>query len=117
MPKGKEFSKEEKTLLFRIIVFVDSEKSGPKIPLNNVCDRLQVMLGLSRRTIINLRQEMSRLADQQNNTEQTEEDDDEEQPEVRPRRQSTSPRHAIQAKKTLLTPAGRKRKHRRLQQS
>ena len=56
MLTGNEFSKEETNLLFRVTAFVDSEKYGSKIPTNNVCDRLQVMLGLSRHTIINLRQ-------------------------------------------------------------
>jgi hypothetical protein len=107
MPTGKEFSKEEKTLLFRIIAFVDSEKNGPKIPMNNVCGRLQVMLGLSHGTISNLRQQMSRLVDQQDDIKVTEEDD-EEASQVRPRRQSTSSRVAAQEKDILPTTGRRK---------
>ena len=55
--------------MFREIAFVDSEKNGVKIPLSNVIDRLHVMLGLSRQSIANLRQEMSQLMDEDNDME------------------------------------------------
>ncbi|CAF3595812.1 unnamed protein product [Rotaria sp. Silwood1] len=51
---------------------------------------------------------MSHLADEQDSIKQTEEDDDEEEPEVRPQRQSKSPRAAIQVEETLTTPGSRK---------
>ncbi|CAF1263022.1 unnamed protein product [Rotaria sordida] len=91
MPKGKEFSKEENTLLFRVILFVDFEKYDPKIPLYNICDRLQAMLGVSHRTIMKLRQEMCQLAFQQVTMDiEQKENEEEQQLEARSRRQSTS---------------------------
>ncbi len=46
MPKGYEFSQEVKQLVFHVIDFVESEKSGPVIPLYNVTDRLVKMLDI-----------------------------------------------------------------------
>jgi hypothetical protein len=89
MPSGKEFSKEMKTILYRVITFVDSEKNGLKIPLYNANDRLQVMLGLSRHSISNLRQEMRELTEQQNKSNEKEDNENEEQ-SIRTRRQTTS---------------------------
>lgn len=70
MPSGKEFSSEVKTIVFRVIAFVDSEKNGPRIAMNNADDRLHVMLGLSRHSISNLRQEMAHLIEQQKRNEE-----------------------------------------------
>ena len=74
MPTGYEFSQELKQLVFNVIKFVEKEKTGPLIPLNNVNDRLQSMLGISLASVKRLKQEMregqekimeeKRLADQ-----------------------------------------------------
>ena len=48
MPTGEEFSVQVKQLLFRVIDFVESEKDGPIIPLNNVGERLVKMLNISQ---------------------------------------------------------------------
>ena len=61
MPSGQEFSKDFKQLAFSIIEFVESEKSGPSIPLYNVNERLQAMLHISDRSITRLKKEMRQL--------------------------------------------------------
>jgi hypothetical protein len=58
MPTGYEFSQELKQLVFNVIKFVENEKNGPVIPLNNVNDRLQCMLGISLASVKRLKQEM-----------------------------------------------------------
>jgi hypothetical protein len=58
MPTGYEFSQELKQLVFNVIKFVENEKNGPAIPLNNVNDRLQSMLGISLSSVKRLKQEM-----------------------------------------------------------
>jgi hypothetical protein len=52
---GHEFSLEMKRVFFRVIAFIESEKYGPKIPLNNTLERPQGCLGISIRSISNLR--------------------------------------------------------------
>ena len=47
MPTGCEYSQKEKQLIFNVINFVGSEKDGWKIPLYNVNERLEAMLGNS----------------------------------------------------------------------
>ena len=74
MPTGYEFSQELEQLVFNVIKFVEKEKTGPLIPLNNVNDRLQSMLGISLASVKRLKQELregqekimeeKRLADQ-----------------------------------------------------
>ena len=61
MPRGQEFSKEFKQLAFSVIEFVESEKTGPAIPLYNVNQRLQSILQISERSIYRLKQEMKKL--------------------------------------------------------
>ena len=58
MPKGEKFVLEVKPLMFRIIKFVDWEKNGLVIPLFNSSERLEAMLGISRKSITKLRNEM-----------------------------------------------------------
>jgi hypothetical protein len=64
----KEFSVEFKQLAFSVIDFVEKEKNGPSIPLNNVTDRLQAMLGISQRSVYRLKHEMKELKDEQDNS-------------------------------------------------
>ena len=58
MPTGVEFSQELKQLMFNVIRFVENEKSGTIIPLNNVNDCLQAMLGISLSSVRRLKEEM-----------------------------------------------------------
>ena len=58
MPTGYEFSQELKQLVFNVIKFVENEKNGPVIALNNVNGRLQSMLGISLASVKRLKQEM-----------------------------------------------------------
>ena len=58
MPTDVEFSQELKQLMFNVIQFVENEKSGTIIPLNNVNDHLQAMLGISLSSVRRLKEEM-----------------------------------------------------------
>ena len=58
MPTGVGFSQELKQFMFNVIRFVENEKSGTIIPLNNVNDRLQAMLGISLSSVRRLKEEM-----------------------------------------------------------
>ncbi|CAF2919098.1 unnamed protein product [Rotaria sp. Silwood2] len=64
-----------KRLYFRVIAFIESEKYGPKIPLNNTLERSQACLGISIRSITNLKKEMRELNEQaeETNTKDSEE--------------------------------------------
>ena len=81
MPKGHEYSQEVKQLMFHVIDFVESEKSGPGIPVYNVTDRLVKMLDISKRSAHRLRHELQHLrqketknqSQQQQQTEEKEE--------------------------------------------
>ena len=67
VPTGVEFSQELKQLMFNVIQFVENEKSGTIIPLNNVNDRLQAMLGISLssvRRLKEMRQDEGRLIEE-----------------------------------------------------
>jgi hypothetical protein len=57
----KNFSPETKEIMRRVIQFVKSEKDGIKIPLNNVNDRLCAILGVSSRSIDNLKKELREI--------------------------------------------------------
>jgi hypothetical protein len=57
MPTGCEYSQKEKQLIFNVINFVESEKNGWKIPLYNVNERLEAMLGISMRSVERLKSE------------------------------------------------------------
>ena len=59
MPKGYEFSQEVKQLMFHIINFVESEKSGLVIPLYNMIDCLVKML---ERSIYRLKHGLKNLS-------------------------------------------------------
>ena len=55
MPTGREFSEDLKQMMFRVILFVKNEKDGLTIPLYNVNERLNAMLGISKQSILNLK--------------------------------------------------------------
>ena len=58
MPNGENFTLDLKQLMFRIIKFVEKEKTGPIIPLFNTANRLESKLGISRASVFRLRSEM-----------------------------------------------------------
>ena len=72
MPTGCEYSQKEKQLIFNVINFVESEKNGWKIPLYNVNERLEAMLGILMRSVERLkrefRQDQERLAEEKRRT-------------------------------------------------
>lgn len=86
MPTGYEFSQELKQLLFNVIKFVENEKNGPVIPLNNVNDRLESMLGISLASIARLKQEMreeqDRIMEEKRAVDQAKKDKEQEQMEA-----------------------------------
>ena len=47
MPTGKEFSVEEKTFIFRMTEFVESEKNDLQIPFTSIGVRVIALLGIS----------------------------------------------------------------------
>ncbi|CAF1541539.1 unnamed protein product [Rotaria magnacalcarata] len=61
----KEFSLEFKQLAFSVIDFIEKEKSGPSIPLNNVTGPVEAILGISQRSVYRLKQEMKKLKEDQ----------------------------------------------------
>jgi hypothetical protein len=86
MPTGYEFSQEVKQLIFNVIKFVENEKNGPVIPLNNVNDRLESMLGISLSSIRRLKQEMreerDRIMEEKRAVDQEKQDKEHEQMEA-----------------------------------
>jgi len=86
MPKGYEFSQEIKQLMFNVIDFVESEKNGSVIPLNNVNDRLKSMLGISMASVERLRREMreekNRIADEQKKVDKAKQDNENQELEM-----------------------------------
>jgi len=65
MPKGHEFTSEEKVLIFRVIKFCEQEKTGPIIPLYNAIERISNMLDISERSVNRLKKEMNELMQHQ----------------------------------------------------
>ncbi|CAF1229266.1 unnamed protein product [Rotaria sordida] len=61
----KVFSLEFKQSVFCIIDFIEKEKNDPSIPFNNVTDRLVAILGISRRSVFVLKNEMKQLKEDQ----------------------------------------------------
>ncbi|CAF3021399.1 unnamed protein product [Rotaria sp. Silwood2] len=58
MPQGTYISLELKKAFFRVITFVENEKHGAQIPLNNCNARLVAMLGISEASLLRLKKEM-----------------------------------------------------------
>ncbi len=52
-------------MAFSVIDFIEKEKNGSSIPLNNVTDRLVAILGISRRSVFVLKDEMKELKEDQ----------------------------------------------------
>ena len=58
MPRGIHFSYECKEIFFRVIEFIENEKNGPCIPMNNTTARITSILGISESSLFNLKKEM-----------------------------------------------------------
>jgi transposase len=58
MPQGVHFTPELREIFFRVIDFVEREKTGPQIPMNNTTARIVSMLGISESSLLNLKKEM-----------------------------------------------------------
>jgi serine phosphatase RsbU (regulator of sigma subunit) len=58
MPTGHDFSRETKQMMFNVIKFVEREKGGCIISLNNVNDRIHSILGISMTSVERLKREM-----------------------------------------------------------
>ena len=82
MPTGYEFLQELKQLAFNVIKFVENEKNGPSIPLYNINDHLQSMLGISLASVKRLKQEMreeqERMMEENRTIDQAEQDKEKE---------------------------------------
>ena len=58
-------------MMFRVILFVENEKDGSTIPLYNVHERCNAMLGISKQSISNLKRDMKELQRQHNDEEES----------------------------------------------
>lgn len=99
MPHGVHFTPEIKEIFFRVIHFVESEKNGPQIPMNNSTGRIIAMLGVSESSLINLKKEMKTIRE-------TREAEEKKEEEKRSRLRSslqTQPTNVSHKKKTVST--------------
>ena len=64
MPTGKEFSVEEKILIFRVIEFVGSERNSLQIPLTSTSARVMTIFGISYSSVYCLMRELEALRHQ-----------------------------------------------------
>jgi transposase len=76
MPQGIHFSYECKEIFFRVIEFIENEKNGPCIPMNNTTARLTSMLGISESSLFNLKKEMKVAREMREMEEEEEEEGD-----------------------------------------
>ena len=65
MPKGQEYSVEAKAIYFRIIDFIEKERNGPMIPLNLTTARILAILGISEKSLFNLKAEIKQTQEEQ----------------------------------------------------
>ena len=65
MPIGHDFSIDEKTLIFKVINFCEQEETGPIVPLNNVIQRVSMLLGISERSVNRMKKELNELIEQE----------------------------------------------------
>jgi hypothetical protein len=87
MPKGEDYSIKGKQIMFRVIEFVEREKTGAIIPLYNTSNRLLAMLGISESSLFKLKKE---IVDQRQKEQDEQEKQQQQQQLVRTRRQTTS---------------------------
>jgi len=76
MASGHEYSTALKEVFFRVITFVEAEKNGPQIPLYKTTQRIQTMLGISERSVFNLKQEMKNIKDKEEAERQKKEEEE-----------------------------------------
>ncbi len=57
MPKGQEYSADIKNIYFQIIDFIEKERDGSMTPWNLSTARLLAVLGISERSLLNLKAE------------------------------------------------------------
>jgi hypothetical protein len=88
MPKGEDYSIKEKQIMFRVIEFVEREKTGAIIPLYNTSNRLLAMLGISESSLFKLKKEI--VDQRQKEQDEQEKQQQQQQQLVRTRRQTTS---------------------------
>ena len=67
MARGYKYSAELKEIFFREISFIEYEKHGTQIPVYNTTRRIQAILGISERSIFNLKSETKCLKEQAEN--------------------------------------------------
>ena len=58
MPRAVHFTSEIKEIFFRVIDFIENEKTGPHIPMNDTTARIISMLGISESSLFNLKEKM-----------------------------------------------------------
>ena len=61
MSRDQGYSAEVKSVFLRVIEFVEKERDSPMIPLNLTTARLVAVLGISERSIFNLKAGMKKL--------------------------------------------------------
>ncbi|CAF3355830.1 unnamed protein product [Rotaria sp. Silwood2] len=65
MPRGQHYSEETKEFMFNVIKFIEGEKNGAIIPLYNVNDRIMAALQISHGSLVNLKNELKQLEEEQ----------------------------------------------------
>ena len=98
MLQGIHYTQKIKKNLFRVIDFVEVEKNGPQIPMNNSTARITTMLDISESSSSNLKKEMKNVRALQE-AEKKKEKEEEEARCLRSRSVSKSPPMKISHKK------------------
>ncbi len=62
---GKHYSQETKELMFNVIKFIEGDKYGATIPLYNVNDRIMAALQISHGSLVNLKNELKQLEEEE----------------------------------------------------
>ena len=75
MPQGVHFTSELRETFFRVIDFVEREKTGPLIRMNNTTARIISMLGISESSLLNLKKEMKMMRELNREAEEKEEEE------------------------------------------
>jgi hypothetical protein len=70
MRKGQPYIQEAKELMFNVIKFIEGGKNGATIPLYNVNDRIMTALQISHGSLVNLKNELKQLEEEQKLLEQ-----------------------------------------------
>ena len=112
MPTGHDFSIDEKTLIFKVINFCEQEKTGPIIPLNNLIQRVSMLLGICERSVNRMKKkELNELIEQEKQK-QDEEDKENENKDKYQLRNGTKSDSTLKHRETYSILARSKRLHR-----